>query len=116
MYREFTVPDDEEIFSLIGEWPTMDENGTRTLTWRQSEGDSLILSYDPLSRSVRARWTSGNGDELLDVYREGATRLTASATPSATQLSVEFHMGECVGEMQIQVAPKFRIQDRLLYA
>jgi hypothetical protein len=114
MYREFAVPDDEEIFSVIGEWPAMDENATRTLTWRQNEGDSLILSYNPLSRSVRARWTSGNGDELLDVYREGATRLTA--TPSATHLSIEFHMGECTGEIQIQVAPKFRIQDRLLYA
>jgi hypothetical protein len=46
MYREFAVPDDEEIFSVIGEWPAMDENATRTLTWRQNEGDSLILSYN----------------------------------------------------------------------
>ncbi|GGP31353.1 hypothetical protein GCM10018980_65220 [Streptomyces capoamus] len=115
MYREFIVPDDEEILDLIGEWPDTVDSGARLLTWQGSEGDSLTFSYDTLSRSVRARWTSGNGDELLDLYREGATRLRVSSTASATYISVEFHMGECAGEVVIQASPKLSVQDRLLY-
>lgn len=58
---------------------------------------------------------SGNGDVLLDLYREGATRLTVSSTASATFTSVEFNMGECAGEVVIQTSPKLSMQDRLLY-
>ncbi|MEU6594295.1 hypothetical protein ABZ923_34685 [Streptomyces sp. NPDC046881] len=115
MYREFIVPEDEEILNEVGEWPLVDESGARLLTWQGSEGDSLAFSYDTLTRSVRVRWTRDNGDELLDLYREGATRLTVSSTASATYISVEFHMGECAGEVVIQASPKLSVQDRLLY-
>ncbi|KMS86265.1 hypothetical protein ABZT16_25810 [Streptomyces flaveolus] len=115
MYREFIVPQDEEILNAIGEWPQADESGARLLTWQGSEGASLTFSYDTLSRSVRVRWMHGNGDVVLDLYREGATRLTVSSTASATYISIEFHMGECAGEVVIQASPELSVQDRLLY-
>ncbi|MEU2226355.1 hypothetical protein [Streptomyces sp. NPDC018347] len=116
MYREFIVPEDEEILNAIGEWPQTEESGARSFALQGREGDSLTFSYDVLSRSVRARWTGSNGDELLDIYREGATRLHLSSTPSAKLISIDFDLGECTGVMDIQVAPILSVRDRLLYA
>lgn len=115
MYREFLAPSDEDVFEAIGEWPESDESGASVLAWYDHDGGSLVLSYDVLARSVRVRWTNGRGDELLDVYRESATRLAFGRTQVATHAIVEFHMGECAGTMEIQVAPSLSVRDRLLY-
>lgn len=115
MYRKFLAPSDDDVLDAIGEWPDTDENGARVLTWHSSDGATLVFSYDALERSVRVRWTDGRGDELLDVYRESATRLTFSSTPSATHATVEFTMGECAGTLEIQVAPQLSVRDRLLF-
>jgi hypothetical protein len=32
VYREFRIPDDEEVYEAIGEWPDSDESGARVLT------------------------------------------------------------------------------------
>ncbi|MFI2759562.1 hypothetical protein ACH5A3_11875 [Streptomyces echinatus] len=115
MHREFIVPEDEKILEAIGTWPETEESGARLLKWEGSEGDSLTLSYDVLSRSVRARWTGRDGNELLDMYREGASRLTVSSSPSAALISIEFNTGECAGALEIQVTPSLSVRDRLLY-
>ncbi|MGX4688755.1 hypothetical protein [Streptomyces sp. JNUCC 63] len=115
MYREFFTPDDEEVYEAIGEWPDSDENGARILTLRDVSGQSLTLSYDALGRSVRVRWVSNQGVEMVDVYREGATRLSFTSGGSAMNISIDFHMGECAGVMDIQVAPHLAVQDRLLF-
>ncbi|MER7917842.1 MULTISPECIES: hypothetical protein [unclassified Streptomyces] len=116
MYREFIVPDDEEVFNKIGEWPEADENGARAITCQPDDGgDALIFSYDTLSRSVRVRWTKRNGDDVLDIYREGATRLTFSSASQAKHIVIEFNLGECAGVLEIQVSPSLSVQDRLLY-
>ncbi|GAA2471052.1 hypothetical protein GCM10023100_28810 [Actinocorallia cavernae] len=116
MYRDFIVPDDEEVLDKIGEWPETDENGARVITCRPDDvGDVLTFSYETLSRSVRARWTKSNGEDVLDIYREGATRLTVSSASQARHILIEFHMGECAGVMEIQVSPSLSVRDRLLY-
>lgn len=115
-YRQLVVPEEEEILDALGEWPDATEDGARVLTWRDSGGGSLTFSYDVLARSVRVRWISGEGHQVMDVYREGATRLTPTSTSAAKHLSVEFHTGECRGTMEIQVTPHFSVQDRLLFA
>lgn len=114
MYREFLAPSDEEVLEATGKWPDTDEDGARVLTWREGDGESLVLSYDVLARSVRVRWSRG-GEVLLDVFRESATRLSFTSGPSATQASVDFHMGACAGVLEVQVVPHFFVRDRLLF-
>ncbi|MEU9592410.1 hypothetical protein AB0D84_22235 [Streptomyces sp. NPDC048193] len=82
----------------------------RTLTLQDAFGQTLVLSYDVLSRSVRVCWTNEDGIQLLDVFREGATRLSVTGG-----ISVDFHLGECAGVMDIQVTPALSVRDRLLF-
>ncbi|QBJ91601.1 hypothetical protein D0Z67_15770 [Streptomyces seoulensis] len=114
MYSEFTVPDDEEIFDIIGAWPETQESGARALTWRSGDG-ALVLSYEAVTRSVRILWSNTDGDSLLDVYREGATRLAFTSTPSAVGAQIDFSVGECAGVMEIDISPRIAVRDRLLF-
>ncbi|MDL5204295.1 hypothetical protein [Streptomyces sp. ALI-76-A] len=115
MYREFLVPDDEEVYEAIGEWPDSDESGARVLTLRDDFGQSVIFSYDALARSVRIRWVNDRGVEMLDVFRESATRLSFASGQSTKHISIDFHTGECTGALEIQVTPHLAVRDRLLF-
>lgn len=115
MYREFFAPDDEDVYEAAGEWPDVDESGARVLLWGDEHGGSLTFSYNVLERSVRIRWVNAGGGELLDIYRESATRLKFTSAAAVIQFCVEFDMGECSGVLEVQVAPTVNVQDRLLY-
>jgi hypothetical protein len=115
VYREFLTPDDEEVYEATGEWPDSDESGARTLTLRDNSGQSLFFSYDALARSVRIRWVNDRGIEMMDVYRESATRLSFTSGGSTSHISIDFHTGECAGVMEIQVTPQLSVRDRLLF-
>ncbi|WP_086693521.1 hypothetical protein [Streptomyces recifensis] len=114
MYGEFLIPGDDEIFDTTGEWPEIQEGGARALTWRSDDG-ILVLSYEAVTRSVRVLWSNNDGDALLDVYREGATRLAFTSTPSAVGAQIDFSVGECAGAMEIDISPRVSVRDRLLF-
>ncbi|WP_240799830.1 hypothetical protein [Streptomyces sp. A1277] len=57
----------------------------------------------------------GQGVEMLDLFREGATRLSFASGQTVKQIFVGFHTGECAGTMKIQVTPHFSVSDRLLF-
>jgi YD repeat-containing protein len=117
MYREFIVPDDQEILEAIGEWPEVEEDSeARLLVFRGEGGESIRFTYDALARSVRVQWKSGHGETLVDIFREGATRLTAHSDKSIAYIALEFVMGECAGKMEIQVRPKMAVKDHLLFS
>ncbi|MGW2646762.1 hypothetical protein ACWC2T_18005 [Streptomyces sp. NPDC001393] len=116
MYREFIVPDDQEILEAIGEWPETEEDGEARFLSLQSEEQGVIrLSYQPTARSVRVRWLDRNGEEIVDLFREGATLMTVHSGANSAAISLEFQMGECAGVMEIQVLPKFAFKDHLLF-
>ncbi|MET8569827.1 hypothetical protein [Streptomyces sp. NPDC004783] len=115
MYREFLAPDDEEVHEALGEWPESHEDGVRTVTFQDASGQSLVFSYDVLSRSVRLRWTNERGVELLDVHREGATCMAVGGGEAAARIRVDFHMGECAGALDVEVTPRLSVSDRLLF-
>lgn len=115
MYREFLTPDDEEVYEATGEWPDTDENGTRVLTLQGNSGKSVVFSYDALARSVRIRWVDDQGVEMLDLFREGATRLSFASGQAVKQIFIDFHTGECAGTMEILMTPHFSVSDRLLF-
>ncbi|WAL96452.1 hypothetical protein [Streptomyces sp. Je 1-369] len=116
MYREFIVPGDHEVLEAIGEWPESEEDSNARLLTLQGEGDErIMLSYDALSRSVRARWKNRRGEEVLDIFHEGATQMTVHSDSRTARILIEFHMGECAGKMEIQALPHLAVTDRLLF-
>ena len=115
MYREFLTPDDEEVYQSVGECPDSNEEGVRTFVFRDNFEQSLNFSYAALTRSVRVRWANHRGVDMLDIYREGATRLSFAPGKLAGKIFVDFEMGECTGILEIQFTPQLKVQDRLLF-
>ncbi|BAC70970.1 hypothetical protein AQJ43_02310 [Streptomyces avermitilis] len=115
MHREFTVPDDHEILDTLGEWPETDEDGSaRLLKLSGGEDGDVLLSYDSLSQSVRVRWINPAGEKILDLFREGAIKMSVTATANNTSITLDFSLGECSGEINIQISPRLVITDRIL--
>lgn len=114
--QEFIVPDDIEVRETIGEWPEVDEEGVHHIACRGEAGDCLFLSYSPVQKSVRVRWDRSNGDEFLDLFREGATKLTVASDRRGSLLIAEYRVGDSVGNLDIQTSPRFAVRDRLLFA
>lgn len=114
--QEFIVPDDMEVLEATGEWPEVDDAGVHRIACRGADGDFLFVSYSPIEKSVRVRWGKSNGDELLDLFREGATRLTVTSDRQGTHLVAEYRVGDSVGNLDIQTSPRFTVRDRLLFA
>lgn len=117
MYREFIVPDDQEILEAIGDWPETEEDSeARLLVFRGEGGESIRFTYDALARSVRVLWKNGQGETLVDIFREGATRLVVHSGNSCAYIALDFVMGECAGKMEIQVHPKMAVKDHILFS
>ncbi|WP_369201101.1 hypothetical protein [Streptomyces sp. PU-14G] len=115
MYREFTVPDELEIFEKTDAWPEMDESGAYVLTFQYSDTEHLFFSYDVPGRSVRLRWVAENGETIADVFREGATRLSVRHSPGETLIVTDFDMGECNGSLVLRTRPRVKVSDQLLF-
>jgi hypothetical protein len=117
VYREFIIPGDQEVFEAVGEWPEAEEEGSaRILTMPGADGAKILLSYDALGQSVRLRWINPAGEQILDLFREGATRLTAAATADGPFISIEFDLGEHNGKIELQFSPHLTITDRILFS
>jgi hypothetical protein len=114
--QQFIVPDDVEVLEAIGEWPEVDDEGTRVITCRGENGESLVVSYSPIEGSVRVRWRKNDGDELLDLFHEGATRLMVSSGRQGNHVVAEYHAGDFAGNLDIQTSPHFAVRDRLFLA
>lgn len=80
------------------------------------DSGAIQFSYDTLGRSVRILWKNKHGEEILDVFREGATRMAVQSDKGATYISLDFHMGESAGRMEIRVLPNMAVKDQLLFA
>ena len=116
MYREFIAPGDQEIIEQLGEWPEEEEErGARMLTFRGVNGESMLFSYDTLARSVRVRWENREGEQILDLFRESATRMTVHADRTTSRILVDFDMGECGGRMEVSILPGMAIRDHLIF-
>jgi hypothetical protein len=93
-----------------------DEDGTaRKLRITIDVGDVLTLTYDAPGRSIRCRWEKGES-VVIDVFREGATRLAVDASKAETSLVSEFETDSLAGRLKLRVFPTVRIVDELLLA
>ncbi|MER6403480.1 hypothetical protein ABT269_08145 [Streptomyces viridosporus] len=52
---------------------------------------------------------------MVDIYREGATRLSFTPGKSTGSIFVDFETDEFTGVMEIKITPQLKVQDRLLF-
>jgi hypothetical protein len=115
--REFLVPSDEEWLDALGvePEPVDGEIAVRRVRCTTDAGDLLDLIFDLPGNSIRCRWQRGE-IVLVDIFREGACRLSVRSGRGEAHLVVSFDTEGLRGELAIQVLPDIRVDDRLLFA
>lgn len=113
-YRELLVPTREEFRRAFGAEPEPagDEPTVRAVRIPTAAGESITLSFDIPGRSVRFRWYRGSA-LLLDLFREGATRLVLD--PGGTGVTVHAETDELAGDLHVQFTPEMSVHDALLF-
>lgn len=116
-YRQFQVPADVEILNVLGiePEPVEDDGFTRVIRLSTESGDLLVFSYDVPGCSVRCRWYR-ESRLLLDLFREGAIRLSVSSHSGELGILVYFETGSLSGELSIRLGHYVAISDRLLFS
>ena len=114
-FREFLVPSDDEILDTFGVdvEPIDDFIRGFTLDDPEHDGGTLAFSYDVPGRSVRCRWTRGD-KVLLDVFREGATRLTVWWRSGTGGIDVTIETDSLEGRFAVTLEEGISITDSLL--
>ncbi|MFJ8964963.1 hypothetical protein ACIRG5_36795 [Lentzea sp. NPDC102401] len=97
------VPSDAEILDAFGVTPeTEDEPWIKVV-----RVEDVVLSFDEHAASVRLRWFQG-GEPVVDLYREGASRLLVRSGRGESYAVVEF----TDGELAVRIHPSVRITSR----
>lgn len=112
---EFLVPEDTELLEVFGVASEADsaEDSTRVLHITGGADEEIVLSYDIPGRSINLRYSRA-GVNVVDIFREGATRFTVGNKDHRTSILLTFESGSLTGETRIQVWPNVHIEDRLL--
>jgi hypothetical protein len=115
-YHEFVVPTGEEILDALGVEPeeSVEDPMVRIIPVLSSTGDTLVISFDVAGRSVRCQWLRGSV-LILDLFREAATRLTVDSGNGNAWIRVCFETDSLAGELEVQVHPEIRVNDRLVF-
>ncbi|WP_439661801.1 hypothetical protein ACSHWB_09980 [Lentzea sp. HUAS TT2] len=97
------VPSDDEIVDAFGVAPE-----TECEPWiKVVRVEDVLLSFDELAASVRVRWFQGD-EIVVDLYREGASRLLVWSGDGESHAVVEF----ADGGLAVRIHPSVRITSR----
>ncbi|MCR3746313.1 hypothetical protein LX88_000251 [Lentzea californiensis] len=97
------MPSDDEILDAFGVIPeTEDEPWIKVV-----RVEDVLLSFDELAASVRVRWFQ-DGEPVVDLYREGASRVLVRSGRGESHAVVEF----ADGELAVRIHPSVRITSR----
>ncbi|TDQ52201.1 hypothetical protein [Actinorugispora endophytica] len=115
-HREFIVPADQSFVDHIGVAPDRTPGGDEvaSITLDTPAGENVCFSYDVPNGSIALRVSRGT-ETLLSLYREGATLLSLEPRDSGCVLHVDFARADCVGKLNIETSPQFKMSDQLLW-
>lgn len=116
MHQGFeVVPDSQGFLEQIGYEPEDEgSEGVRVLTLA-GEAGRIRLSYDILGRSIRVRWDDEKGCELLDIFREGAERMSITSESGRTWISVRSPLPGFTAELRVHVYPALKVTDTVFF-
>ncbi|MDX8052049.1 hypothetical protein SK571_21870 [Lentzea sp. BCCO 10_0798] len=97
------VPSDDEFVDAFG--VALETEGDPWI--RLARIEDVLLSFDEHAASVRVRWFDGD-EPVVDLYREGASRLRVWSGAGESHVGVEF--GD--GEIHVRIHPTVRISSR----
>ncbi|MBV6760812.1 hypothetical protein [Rhodococcus opacus] len=115
MYKPFEIPTQDEVteFHQITFERLRDSPGGYILSTSTGRDENIELAVDPLGRSIRLRY-SVLSHIVLDVFREGATKLQLDEPGDKLSVVIEFEAGEIVGTLTVDIGSTISIKDSLL--
>ena len=115
MSDPFIVPSDDEVLDATGLAPTSEDDFESKVIVLDLGGDDLVkFSYSQVGGSVRYVWTRKDRP-LLDLFREGATRMEIGSRDARITLRVEFDFGRARGAIDLVMdRAGVKLQDRVL--
>jgi len=113
--RQFVVPNSAQSIDALGLEPdaVVGEVAVNRVRWATDHGD-LDLTFDVPGNSIRCSWRRGD-TVFLDIFREGARRLSVSCGRGQAHVVVVFDTAGLRGDLTIQLMPEIRINDQLLF-
>ena len=113
-FREFEVATDDDFEQSLGIRPQQRADDPDVNSLSITTGDDQVeVRFDVPGRSVRIDWSRG-GLNIVEIVREGATRLYVDSTKGQDFIVVQFETDQLVGTMRVKVLPEISISDHLL--
>lgn len=116
MFRNFEAPDPRDFEEEFGVEVASDPNeAVHVIDFKEVAGEDLSFSYSTVQGSVRVQLRDSDQVAVVDIFREGATQLRIASGGGESSLVIEFGDRDSSGELKIQIFPRIKITDRLLF-
>jgi hypothetical protein len=114
MYRQFEIPsiDELSVHEQIDVEAVEGEPGAFRVRAELSSGEALELVADPLGRSIRLI-VSAPDHRVVDLYREGATRLETREDGRTLIIAIGFQSEELEGDLEVSLGHGVNVKDAL---
>ncbi|MCX4640687.1 hypothetical protein OG775_37250 [Streptomyces platensis] len=115
MSRNLESPDSDRFTEEFG--ATVARDATEdvwVIDFKEVTGEDLTFSYSPTDASVRVQLCDDQ-ETLVDIFREGAIQLRIESKRGNSSIVVEFNDGVTSGELIVQIFPRIKITDRMLF-
>ncbi|MER6845630.1 hypothetical protein [Streptomyces platensis] len=115
MSHNFESPDANRFTEEFGATVTRNiTEGVWVIDFKEVTGKDLTFSYSPTDASVRVRLCD-NQEAVVDIFREGAIRLRIESKEENSSIIAEFNDGMTSGALAVQIFPRIKITDRMLF-
>ncbi|TJZ50101.1 hypothetical protein FCH28_22530 [Streptomyces piniterrae] len=115
MNHEFEATDIDRFVEEFGATATSDaDEDVCVVDFNDATGEDLTFSYSPTGASVRVQLRDAQ-ETVLDIFREGATRLRIESNQEHSSVLIDFNDGVTSGMLTIQIFPRIRITDKMLF-
>ncbi|MFD9211096.1 hypothetical protein ACFVZM_33005 [Streptomyces sioyaensis] len=115
MDHKFESPDAHDFAEEFGATVTSNAiDNVWIIDFKEVTGEDLTFSYSPTDASVRMRLCDAQ-ETVMDIFREGAIRLHIESDKQHSSIVIDFNDGVASGVLDIQIFPRIRITDRMLF-
>lgn len=98
-----------------GEEEISADDFVKEIRYPVGDSDEVVLTWDVTDDSVRVRYLRGD-TLVVDLYREGATLLTAAMDQGVRVVVIECDRSGLIGRTRVSLEPVVAVTDSLLFA
>lgn len=114
---EFVVSPDEDWMRAFGAYPEMvGDDYVHEVRPTIVEGVEVVISWDPVGRSVRFVYRDDAGGPLVELFSENVHRIAVHHNPGFAEVEVHVGLDGAYGVTKFRLLPTTRIINLLVRA